>query len=84
MGFDLAKHGLNLKMGFKTNFGLILENQKTGMKRGEGEKEKKRKWKRRRREEEEFKKDSKVWNFGFLYGTMTFIMDLWNFKALFG
>ena len=23
MGFDLAKHGLNLKMGFKTKFGLI-------------------------------------------------------------
>ena len=28
MGFDLAKQGLNLKMGFKTKFGLILENQK--------------------------------------------------------
>ena len=28
MGFDLAKHGLNLKMGFMTKFGLILENQK--------------------------------------------------------
>ena len=42
------------------------------MKRGEGEKKKKRKRKRRRREEEEFKKDSKVWNFGFLYGTTKF------------
>ena len=39
------------------------------MKRGEGEKKKKRKSKRRRREDEEFKKDSKLWNFGFLYGT---------------
>ena len=28
MGFDLAKHGLNLKMGFKTKFGLILGKQK--------------------------------------------------------
>ena len=24
MAFDLAKHGLNLKRGFKTKFGLIL------------------------------------------------------------
>ena len=28
MGFDLAKHGLNLKMGFKTKIGLILGKQK--------------------------------------------------------
>ena len=27
MGFDLAKHGLNLKMGFKTKFGLILKKK---------------------------------------------------------
>ena len=46
------------------------------MKRGEGEKKKKkRKRKRRRREEEEFKKDSKVWNLGFLYGPMNFGMN---------
>ena len=29
MGFHLAKHGLNLKMGFKTKFGLILGTKKT-------------------------------------------------------
>ena len=39
------------------------------MKKGEEEEEEE---KRRRREEEEFKKDSKVWNFGFLYGTTKF------------
>ena len=55
MSFDLAKHGLNLKKGFKTNLVSFLENKKTGMKRGEGEKEKKRKRKRGRREEEELK-----------------------------
>ena len=44
------------------------------MKRGEGEKKKKRKRKRRRRGDEEFKKDSKVWNFGFL---------VWNYMVLY-
>ena len=39
------------------------------------EKNKKRKRKRRRREEEEFKKDLKVRNFGFLYGTMNSCMN---------
>ena len=29
MGFDLAKHDLNLKMGFKTKFGLIFGGKKT-------------------------------------------------------
>ena len=36
MGFDLAKHGLNLKMGFKTKFGLILENQTVERERRRG------------------------------------------------
>ena len=53
MSFDLAKHGLNLKKGFKTNLVSFLGKKKTGMKRGEGEKKKKRK--RGRREEEELK-----------------------------
>ena len=70
MGFDLAKHGLNLKMGFKTKFGLILEKKKTGMKRGEGEKKKKRKRKRRRREERSSSKPR--------YGTLDFCMELLN------
>ena len=70
MGFDLAKHGLNLKMGFKTKFGLILENQKTGMKRGEGEKKKRRKRKRRRREERSSSKPR--------YRTLDFCMELLN------
>ena len=42
MGFDLAKHGLNLKMGFKTKFGLIF-----------GEVKKKTVEEKRRGEEEE-------------------------------
>ena len=45
--------------------------------RREGEK---RKGKERRREEEE-KRSSKA---KLRYGTMTFSMDLWNFKALYG
>ena len=42
MGFlVLAKHGLNLKKGFKTNLvSFWTTKKKTGMKRGEGEKEK--------------------------------------------
>ena len=48
MGFHvLAKHGLN-KHGLKDpNLVSFWDNQKTGMKRGEGEKEKKRKRGRR-------------------------------------
>ena len=41
------------------------------MKRGEGEKKKKRK-RKRRREEKKRGEESKVWNFGFLYGTTKF------------
>ena len=55
MSFDLAKHGLNLKKGFKTNLVSFWRTKKTGMKRGEREKKKKRKRKRGRREEEEIK-----------------------------
>ena len=47
-----AKHGLNLKMGFKTRFGLILENKKNRRREGRRKREKKRKRKTRRREEE--------------------------------
>ena len=47
-----AKHGLNLKMGFKTRFCLILENKKNCRREGRRKREKKRKRKTRRREEE--------------------------------
>ena len=40
MGFDLAKHGLNLKMRFKTKFGLILGKQKNRRREEEYEGEK--------------------------------------------
>ena len=46
MGFDLAKHGLNLKMGFKTKFGLNFWESKKKRRREE-------KGRRRRRGREE-------------------------------
>ena len=65
-------------MGFNDKFGLILEDQnrrerREGEKREEEEEEEEEKKKRRRRK-------AKIKR----YGTMTFIMDLWNFKALYG
>ena len=64
-----AKHGLITKA--KISFGLQKQEGES-LKNGWGEKcreekKKKRKGKRRIREEEEFKKDSKVWNYEFLY-----------------
>ena len=67
MGFDLAIHGLNLKMGFKTKFGLILGKQKKktveekrrgGEEEGDEEEEEKKKMKERRSS-----KAKNVWNF---------------------
>ena len=45
MSFDLAKHGLNFKKGFKTNLVSFLENQKNG---NEGEEEEEEERKKRR------------------------------------
>ena len=62
------------KHRFKTKFGLNLEEEKTWRRKGEDEK-------REKEEEEEKKKRrevqarSKVWNFGFLYGTMNSCMN---------
>ena len=74
MGFDLAKHGLNLKMGFKTKFGLILENQKNvneERRRGEEEEEEEEEKKKRRGGVQERFKGMElwifVWNYEFLY-----------------
>ena len=62
-----AKHDLNLKMGFKTKFGLILENQNR-RREGRRKREKKRKRKRRRGEA----KIKKIWK-------LTLGMELWIF-----
>ena len=49
MGFDLAKHGLNLKVGFKTKFGLILGTKNVNEeRRGEEEEEDEEEKKKRR------------------------------------
>ena len=55
MGFDLAKHGLNLKMGFKTNLVSFwrIKNGNEERRRGEGEEEEEKEKKKRREEEEE-------------------------------
>ena len=64
--FDLAKHGLNLKMGFKSNWFLIFErpNRRERERRG---KERRRGRGRGREEEDEgekFKQSQiKVWKF---------------------
>ena len=58
-GFDLAKHGLNLKIGFKTKFGLILGTKNVNEERRRGEEEEEEEEEKRR---EEFKQ-AKVWNF---------------------
>ena len=74
MGFDLAKQGLNLKMGFKTKFGLILENQKNvneERRRGEEEEEEEEeeeKKKRRGGVQERFKgMDSMIFGMELVY-----------------
>ena len=51
MGFDLAKHGLNLKMGFKTKFGLIFGEAKKRRREEKGRR--RRGGKGRGREEED-------------------------------
>ena len=70
-----AKHGLITKA--KISFGL--QNKKgRAKKNGWGEKknieEKKEKEEKKKRREEEMK-SKKVWNFGFLYGTMNSCMN---------
>ena len=64
MGFDLAKHGLNLKMGFKTKFGLILKKKTVEEKRrgGEEEEEEEEEEKKKMKERSSIKA-KKVWNF---------------------
>ena len=62
-----AKHGLNLKMGFKTKFGLILENQ-TVEREGRRKREKKRKRKRKKKRRRGEAKIKKVWILWILYG----------------
>ena len=64
MGFDLAKHGLNLKVGFKTKFGLILGTKNVIEEEEEEEK------KRRGGVQEGFKGMELlifVWNYELLY-----------------
>ena len=54
MSFDLAKHGLNLKKGFKTNLVSFWRTKKNGneeRRRGEEEEEKRR------------RSSKKVWNY---------------------
>ena len=66
MGFDLAKHGLNLKMGFKTKFCLIIGEAKKIKKKNRIIEEKGRRRRRGRGggreqedEEEKFKQGQK-------------------------
>ena len=56
MGFDLAKHGLNLKMGFKTKFGLIFGEQKNNRRKEEKGRRRRRGRGRGREEEDEGEK----------------------------
>ena len=61
MSFDLAKHGLNLKKGFKSNL-VSFWRKKNGneeRRRGEGEEEEEEERKKRRGGDEE----KKVWNY---------------------
>ena len=63
MGFDLAKHGLNLKMGFKTNLVSFwrTKNVNEERRRGEGEEEEEKK---KRRGVQERIKGMELWIFG--------------------
>ena len=54
-GFDLAKHGLNLKIWFKTKFGLIL-----GTKKKKKVNEERRRGEEEEEEEEEKRRDFKA------------------------
>ena len=67
--FDLAKHGLNSKIGFNTKFGLNLGEKNRGE---EGKKKK---------EEEEGRRRSqiKVWNYDYEYGSLEFCLEIMNF-----
>ena len=67
MGFDLAKHGLNLKMGFKTkNLVSFLENQ-TWEERRRGEEEEEEEKKKRRGGVQERFKGMELWIFVWNY-----------------
>ena len=79
-----AKHGLNLKMGFKTRFGLIWRTKKTVEGKGGGkkrEKEEEEEKKKRRRGEAKIKK---VWKLTLSMEIMKISRDLWISKVLYG
>ena len=63
-------------MGFKTKFGLILE-EKRGEEEEKRKREKKRKRKRRRREEEVKQSQIKVWKLTLIIELLNLSMDLW-------
>ena len=74
MGFWEAKHGLS-KHGFKDHIWSQIG--------GACREEEKRKKKKRRKEGEEINPSKpKVWNFGFLVGKLTLIMELNGFMEL--
>ena len=56
MSFDLAKHGLNLKKGFKTNLVSFWRTKNGNEERRRGEEEEEEEEKRRR-------SSKKVWNY---------------------
>ena len=79
MGFDLAKHGLNLKMGFKTKFGLILGKQKKTVeekRRGEDEKAEEEEEEKKKMKERSSSKAKKVWK---LTLSMELCIDLYGY-----
>ena len=73
MGFDLAKHGLNLKMGFKTKLVSFLGKPKTVEEKRRGEEEEEEKEEKKKMKERSSSKAKKVWNFGFF---------VWNYELL--
>ena len=79
----MAKHGLNKTWDLRPKIGLqigrtVERERREEEKREEEEEEEKKK---RRRREAMIKKGMET---EFKYGIMTFSMDPWNFKALYG
>ena len=71
-----AKHGLNLKMGFKTKFGLILGKQKRKRRREEEKREE-------RKKERSSSKAKKVWKLTLSMDSMIFGIDfIWRARIL--
>ena len=59
---DLAKHGLNKPIGFKTKFGLKLGERTLERERREEEKREEEEKEEKKKRGEEEKPRSKVWN----------------------